>query len=100
MTIEVVGTSDHLAARVDSPTRWTVSGGLDVATAPVFSQFAHRAPFPFDGLSLWIHGLTFADTAGWRALHELHLDIGLQRSLRLVGASGPIVLVLECFGAP
>jgi hypothetical protein len=100
VTIEVVCATDRFAARVDTTARWTLSGDLDMAAAPVFSHFAHRAPFPFDGLSLWVHEVTFADTAGWRALHELHRDIGLQRSLRLVGASGPIVLVFECFGAP
>lgn len=97
---DVEWTTSRFAARADSNARWTLSGELDIDSVPVLVEFAAHAPAPTDGLELWIHELTFADAAGWRALHQIHVHLGLERQLRLVGEAGPVLLLLACCGVP
>ena len=98
--MSLVEIATGFSARLDSHEQWTLSGALDLLSAPEMVEFARSAPSPDMDLTVWVHDLTFMDVAGWRALQEAHEIVGRHRSMRLIGSASPVALVVAILGAP
>lgn len=93
-------TTTGFSARLDSGGQWSLTGELDLLSAPDLLQFARSAPTPEVDLSVHVHDLTFIDAAGWRALREAHEIVGRNHPMRLVGAVPAVAIVVAIVGEP